>query len=213
MSRRMSVSASYDRVAAEYTAQIADELAGKPLDRALLHAFAEQAAGPIADLGCGPGHVSAFLAGLGAAVEGIDLSGGMVAQARQRYPHIAFRQGDLRGLELADGALGGIVAFYSIIHLEPSEITPAFQEWWRALRPDGLALIAFHCGDTVLHLETWWDQPVDLDFRFLEVEVVVAALEQAQFSIEATLRRAPYPGVEHPSERAYLLARKRSTPA
>jgi trans-aconitate methyltransferase len=94
------VSTSYDRVATEYTARIADELAGKPLDRALLHAFAEQvgALGPIGDLGCGPGHVAAFLASAGVAVEGIDLSSGMIAHARQRYPTLAFRQGDMRSL-------------------------------------------------------------------------------------------------------------------
>ncbi|NJN99106.1 MAG: hypothetical protein HC875_35940 [Anaerolineales bacterium] len=40
---------------------------------------------------------------------------------------------------------------------------------------------------------------------------VATALQQAGFTLEATLRRAPYPEVEHPSERAYLLARKPST--
>jgi SAM-dependent methyltransferase len=205
-----SLPASYDRVAAEYTARIADELAGKPLDRALLHAFAEQASplGRIADLGCGPGHVAAFLAGAGAAVEGFDLSHGMIAQARQRYPNLVFRQADLRSLAVPDASFGGITAFYSIIHLAPSELVPAFQEWWRVLRPGGYVLVAFHSGDTVTHLDIWWDQPVDLDFRFLQADAVAAALQLAHFSIEATVRRAPYPEVEHPSERVYILARK-----
>lgn len=84
---------SYDRVAADYTAHIADELAGKPLDRALLLAFAEQVRplGPVADLGCGPGHVAAFLAEAGVAVEGIDYSSGMVAQAARRYLTLTVR--------------------------------------------------------------------------------------------------------------------------
>ena len=204
------VAASYDRVAAAYTANIAGELAGKPLDRALLQAFAEQAGalGPIADLGCGPGHVAAFLAAAGASVEGFDLSGGMVAQARQRYPALAFRQADMRALPVADAALGGIVAFYSIIHLPEGQLAPALSEWRRALRPNGLALVAFHIGETVVHLDEWWQQPVELDFRFLPVEQVTAALSQAGFAIEALLLRAPYPGAEHPSQRAYLLARK-----
>jgi len=199
---------SYDRVAAEYTARIADELDGKPLDRALLRAFAEQVRGPIWDLGCGPGHVAAFLASLGTAVEGVDLSSGMVAQARQRHPNLSVRQGDLRDLAIPAATLGGIVAFYSIIHLDPTDLVPAFQEWWRALRPEGRVLVAFHSGDTVVHLDTWWDQPVDLDFRFLPLAHVSAALQQAQFHIEAELVRAPYPQVEHPSQRAYILARK-----
>jgi SAM-dependent methyltransferase len=182
------------------------------LDRALLLAFAEQvgALGPICDLGCGPGHVAAFLASAGAAVEGIDLSSGMIAHARQRFPTLAFHQGDMRSLAIADATFGGIIAFYSIIHLAPSELIPTFQEWWRVLRPAGSVLVAFHSGDSVVHLDSWWDQPVDLDFRFLPTDAVATALQQAHFSIEATVRRAPYPGVEHPSERVYLLARKNS---
>ncbi|NTW01249.1 MAG: hypothetical protein HGA19_08035 [Oscillochloris sp.] len=69
-------------------------------------------------------------------------------------------------------------------------------------------LIAFHSGNTVVHLTTWWDQPVDLDFHFLQPANAVAALQQAQFSIEAEITRAPYSQVEHPSQRAYILARK-----
>ena len=201
---------SYDRVAAEYAAQIASELAGKPHDRALLLAFAEQvgALGPIADIGCGPGHVAAFLAGAGAALMGFDLSAGMVAQARSRFPGIQFEQADMRALPLPDAVLGGIAAFYSIIHLAPGELLPAFREWRRALRPGGRVLVAFHIGDETIHLDEWWEQPVALDFRFLQPDAVAAALAEAGFVIEATLRRAPYPGAEHASQRGYVQARR-----
>src|SRR5215213_2219008 len=113
------LSSSYDRVAADYAARIADELAGKPLDRALLHAFAEQVGtlGPVADLGCGPGHVAAFLATSGVAVVGFDLSAGMISQAQRRYPTLTFRQGDMRSLDVADAMFGGIIA--AIIQRSP----------------------------------------------------------------------------------------------
>lgn len=201
---------SYNRVAADYTAHIADELVGKPLDRALLGAFAEAvgATGPILEAGCGPGHIAAYLAGLGAMVEGMDVSSGMIAQAQQRYPNLAFRQGDMRAPALPDETLGGIVAFYSIIHLEPAELAPTFCEWWRILKPSGLVLVAFHVGDTVVHLDSWWNQPVALDFQFLRPDTVAENLLRAGFAVEARLLRAPYPGVEHESERGYLLARK-----
>jgi ubiquinone/menaquinone biosynthesis C-methylase UbiE len=206
------LSTSYDRVAADYTARIADELAGKPLDRALLQAFAEQVCtlGPVADLGCGPGHVAAFLAASGVQVEGFDLSQGMISQARQRYPTLTFRQGDMRSLAVADATFGGIAAFYSIIHLNEDELALAFQEWWRVLRPSGLVLIAFHIGEHVVHLDEWWQHAVDLDFRFLPVDTVTTALAHAQFTIEAVVQRSPYPDVEHPSQRGYVLARKGS---
>ena len=54
----------YDAVARSYASEIADELPGKPLDRAVLDVVVELAAGGlIADIGCGPGHVAAHLAG------------------------------------------------------------------------------------------------------------------------------------------------------
>jgi ubiquinone/menaquinone biosynthesis C-methylase UbiE len=210
-----ALAASYDQVAADYTARIADELAGKPLDRAMLQAFAEQAGalGPLADIGCGPGHVAAFLAASGAQVQGIDLSEGMIAQAQRRYPSLTFCQGDMRALGGADARYGGVAAFYSIIHLAEDDLLPTFQEWWRVLRPSGMVLAAFHIGEQVVHLDTWWDQPVDLDFRFLSIEQVTGALAHAQFTIEAVLQRAPYPGVEHPSQRGYVLARKGAPPS
>lgn len=210
MAKQNPVARSYDQVAAEYSAQIADELAGKPLDRALLLAFAEQIGdlGPIADIGCGPGHVAVFLADAGADVVGFDLSAGMVEQARQRFPAIRFEQADMRALPLPDAALGGIVAFYSIIHLDPGDLLPTFCEWRRALKPGGRVLVAFHIGDEVLHLDEWWHKQVALDFRFLQLDAVAAALEEAGFEIEVTLRRAPYPGAEHPSQRGYVQARR-----
>ncbi len=94
--RHDSVRRSYDAVAEEYAAGFGDELAYKPLDRALLACLIEQAghAAPIADVGCGPGHVSAWIARQGVAAVGIDLSAGMVAVGRREYPQVAFREGD-----------------------------------------------------------------------------------------------------------------------
>jgi hypothetical protein len=53
----------YDRVAEEYVKRIFEELAHKPLDRALLDRFAEQmrGLGPACDVGCGPGQVARYL--------------------------------------------------------------------------------------------------------------------------------------------------------
>ena len=85
-SRRESLRRSYDEVAEEYSTRIGDELAHKPLDRALLRALVEQtpSGSPVADLGCGPGHVAAWLARNGATAVGIDISPGMVAVGRPR---------------------------------------------------------------------------------------------------------------------------------
>lgn len=199
---------SYDRVAAEYVARITDELEHKPLDRHLLGWFAErvQGLGPVCDVGCGPGHVAHYLQQHGLTVYGLDLSPEMIAHARQRYPEIVFTQGDMRALDVADATFGGMVAFYSLIHIPRDQIVAVLRELRRVLRPGGALLVAFHIGRDILHLDSWWEQPVALDFMFFPLGEMVAYLTDTGFEIEAVIERAPYAGTEHPSQRAYICA-------
>ena len=183
----------YDAVAADYAREIGGELAHKPLDRALLAMSVELAAGGrMGDLGCGPGHVSAFLAGHGADVIGVDLSARMVEIARERVPEAEFVQGDLRDLPLPDASLSGAVALYSLIHLAPGHV-----------------IVAFHRGDEVRHLTTWWGHEVDIDFRFMDPGTVTGHLRDAGMSVTARVDRTFIPDVESETERSYLIARRR----
>lgn len=200
---------SYDSVAEEYRARIGGELAHKPLDRALLGAFVEQAGADavVADLGCGPGHVSGWLAARGVRVVGVDLSPEMVTVARREHPEAEFRVGDLLELPAKDGEFDAAVALYSVIHLEPAEHARAFAEMRRVLRPDGRLLVSFHIGSEVRHLAEWWGHPVDVDFHFLDVAAVGDALTAAGFTVEARTEREAGPE-EAQTRRAYLLARR-----
>jgi ubiquinone/menaquinone biosynthesis C-methylase UbiE len=199
---------TYDAVAAEYAARLGDELDYKPLDRALLAALVEQSHGAtMGDLGCGPGHVTAWLQDHGARCVGIDLSPAMIDIARRRRPDLEYRVGDLRALPVSDGSWGSAVALYSLIHLEGDEMTVALAEIRRVLQPEGLALISFHVGTGLSHRDEWWGHDVSIDFHFLESAHVVTALEEAGFTLEMRLERAPYPE-EVSTQRAYLLARR-----
>lgn len=200
---------SYDEVAEDYAAGFRDELTRKPLDRALLACVIEQAeaGAPIADLGCGPGHVSGWLAGRGVAAVGIDLSADMVAIGRRDYPDAEFREGDLLGLPAADGEFGAVVALYSVIHLEPGELGRGLAEIRRVLRPSGPALISFHIGSEVRHVTEFLGHQVEVDFHFFEPPQVAAAMEAAGLVVEARLERVSYPG-EVDTRRGYLLARR-----
>jgi SAM-dependent methyltransferase len=200
---------SYDELAATYTERIFTELAGKPLDRHLLNRLAEDVRGRglVADLGCGPGHVARYLHDQGVRMLGIDLSPRMIDSARQRSPDIEFRVGDMRTLDLPDGALAGIVAFYSLIHIGEPEMGATLRELRRVLAPGGLLLVAFHIGEETVHRDELWGHPVSLDFRFLMPSPIVARLIEAGFVVLERVEREPYPEVEHPSRRCYLLAR------
>ncbi len=212
------VRTSYDAVADRYVEAIHDELSRKPLDRALLTAFADQvqaergAGARIADIGCGPGHIGAFLAERGCAVTGVDLSPLMVARARQLHPDIAFEVGSMTGLDAPDGRWDGIVAFYSIIHLTAdADLRTALAEFRRTLAPRGLLLVAVHLGehgDVTVHSDEMLGVSVDMDFCFFDADLLAAAMESAGFSFEARLVRSPYEGAEVQTTRGYFLGRR-----
>jgi SAM-dependent methyltransferase len=198
--------AGYASIARGYREQLSTELAGKPLDRAFLAAFAERCAGTIVEVGCGPGHVAKFLAECGGQVEGTDLSPAMIDEARAAFPDVRFVVADMFALPYADHSLAGIAAFYAIVHLRTSELVAPFREFRRVLSPTGLLAIAFHIGDEVVHVDELFGGKTDLDFVMHRPEAVIEALATAGFRIEARLDRAPYANVEHPTQRCYLLA-------
>jgi hypothetical protein len=84
----------------------------------------------------------------------------------------------------------------------------------RVIAAGGWLLVAFHVSEDgyvpgdELHLARWWGAEVDLTFRFLDPAVVAAELAAAGFAVAARTDREPWPGVEEPSRRSYLLARR-----
>jgi SAM-dependent methyltransferase len=200
----------YDRVAADYAARLAGELDHKPFDRALLDRFAAlvRPLGPAADLGCGPGQVARALHERGLTTIGIDLAPGMIAEARRLHPGLDFRVGDLLALDLPDESLGGIAAFYALIHVPRDRLPRALAECRRVLRPGGALLVAVHLGDSDVHLREFFGRPVALDFFFFDRAEIERHLTTAGFALWESHEREPYPGVEHPSRRAYLVARR-----
>jgi ubiquinone/menaquinone biosynthesis C-methylase UbiE len=201
---------SYDRVAAEYTARIADELSHKPFDRKMLDWLHEKAgAGLICDMGCGPGHIAAYLQAQGADVCGIDLSPGMIEQAQARNPNIPFTVGDMMDLaKVSDASYSGIAAFYTLIHLTREQMPTAMRELWRVLKPGGVILATFHIGQETRHFDEFFGAPVNLDFIFFETHEIRAFFEGAGFSIEEAAERDPYPEIEVQTRRGYVFARK-----
>ena len=211
--RDATVVAAYDALAATYAEHLVDELDGKPFDRWLLERLADLAAGgPVADAGCGPGHVAFHLAAAGADVRGFDLSPGMVDEARRRFPELPFEVADLTALPAPDGATGwsAIAAWYSLVHLAGSELRPAVALLARALAPGGWLAVAVHVGDEVRHQTELWGQPTDLTFVFHDPRSVIDAFATAGLVDVEWYRRGPLPAGEADTERLYVLARRPS---
>lgn len=142
---------SYDTVAASYADRVRGLLDETPDEREVLARFAEvvrgSGGGPVADVGCGPGRITAHLRGLGLDAFGIDLSPGMIEVARRDHPGLRFAIGSMTDLDLADGSMAGLVAWYSLIHVPDEEIDSVFDHFRRVLRPGGMLLLSFHVGD------------------------------------------------------------------
>ena len=217
-----AVERGYDALAAAYATRLAGELEHKPFDRWWLQRFASLVQGhaPVLDLGCGPGHVARFLTDLGvASVVGVDLSEGMLREARRLNPRVSFKRGDMLALPYGDAEVGGIVAFYAIVHFTPGQLAVAFREMQRVLRPGGFALVAFHAeevgappaaGEThrVKHVDELFGVRAALDFVLHDVDAVLGRIRDAGLTIEEATLRYPYPEVEAQTKRAYVLARR-----
>jgi len=207
---------NYDRIAAEYARRMFRELEAKPFDREQLTRFAGEVMGhgPVCDLGCGPGHIARYLRDAGVDVHGVDLSPQMIVHARQLNPDIEFREGNMLALDLEDGSLAGIVAFYAIVNIPRESLPLAFAEMHRVLKPEGLLLLSFHIGDEVICPEELWGKRVSMEFYKLQPERITHLLTGAGFVIRDVAERGPYaPDVEFQSRRAYVLARKAAGPA
>ncbi|MFF1909861.1 class I SAM-dependent DNA methyltransferase [Kitasatospora sp. NPDC058218] len=207
-----SARAFYDAVAEDYADHFRDVLAARPLDRAMLAAFAElvradfPGEGPVVELGSGPGWVAAYLHGLGLDVSGIDLSPRMVELARRTYPGLRFTEGSLLELPLADGGLAGAVAWYSIIHTPQERLPEVFAEFHRVLAPGGHLLLAFQVGDRPLRVEQPYGHPVALDFRRGQPDRIAELAAGA--GLEVTTRLVREPEGEEKTRQACLLARR-----
>jgi uncharacterized protein YceH (UPF0502 family) len=211
--RDARVRTSYDAVAAGYADRLVDELAGLPFERWLLDRVAAHAAGgPVVEVGCGPGHVTAYLAETGADATGLDLSPAMVAEARRRFPEGSYEVGDLRRLMRPTTSDGwrAVLGWYSLIHLAASELPAAIAALARPLARDGWLVLALHAGADVRHVGAWFDQEVDLDFVLHEAHDVARLVAAAGLEDVEWYHRGPFEHRGETTERLYVVARKPS---
>ncbi|MBV2366599.1 class I SAM-dependent DNA methyltransferase [Streptomonospora nanhaiensis] len=198
---------AYGAVADLYAELARDAFDDFPLDRAVLAAFAEHVrtagAGTVAELGCGPGQTTAHLRDLGLDVFGVDLSPAMIDLARRAYPDLRFEVGSMDALELADGALAGVVSWYSVIHTPPAELPRYFAEFARVLAPGGHLVVAFfEAEDGPL---TEFDHKVTTAYRW-PIDEMAGLARAAGFSEIGRMLREPHEGERF--RRGHLLMRR-----
>ena len=207
-SRDARVLAAYEASAAAYSDALRDDLAQRPFDVWLLERVSDLAGGPIADLGCGPGHIAAFLADTGAEVHGFDASPAMIACARADYADLDFQVARfdqfLRPRNAA--AWGAVVSWYAFVHLAPSELTPLLQSVARTVRPGGVLAFALQLGEEVAGTSGFGGVVVPADLVLHDREQVLAATAAAGLTDVEWYERGPTADEAH-TRRLYVLAR------
>ncbi|MGI5427787.1 methyltransferase domain-containing protein [Streptomyces sp. CA-179760] len=200
----------YDTVAEDYAAHFHGLLGTTPLDRGLLAGFAELVGegGEVADLGCGPGRVTSYLAARGLSIFGLDLSESMLAIARRENPALRFEQGSILELDLPDGSLDGVVSWYSTIHTPLDHLPAVFAGFHRVLRPGGHLLLGFQAGDEPRRYEEAFGHRVALDFQRRRPEQMITLLEAAGFVLRSRTVREADEELGEPAAQACLVARK-----
>ncbi|MGW7041861.1 class I SAM-dependent methyltransferase [Streptomyces avermitilis] len=202
---------SYDTVAVSYADQLREALAGTPYLRAALELFADMihtaGGGPVADVGCGPGHVTAHLHELGVDAFGIDLSPVMIDVARRDHPDLRFEVGSMTDLDLADASVTALLAFWSLIHVPDDAIPTVFGHFRRVVRPGGPLLLGFHLGDeSRLKTQGYGGHPMKVHVHHRRPAQVTAWLRDAGFIVEAQLLL----GLDGSLPGAVLFARRQS---
>lgn len=200
---------SYDTVADSYESLVRDSIAELPYLRSALGLFAESVlasgGGPVADVGCGPGHVTAHLHELGVEAFGVDLSPGMIEVARRNHPSLRFGVGSMTDLDLPAESVAGVVAWQSLIHIPDDQVPKVFGHFHRALRPGGPLQLLFHVGDgSRVKTQGYGGHPMRVHVHRRRPDKVAAWLRDAGFEVEAQMVLDPY----EEASQAFLFARR-----
>lgn len=155
--------------------------------------------GTILDAGCGPGHLTGYLTDLGLNATGIDLVPAFIETARANWPEVEFNVGSMCPLDLPGASLGGILAWYSLIHCEPGTVGDILHTFRTALSDNGTLVIGFFEGEDVESFE----HKVTTAYRW-PVEEMSETLSAAGFVEVDRLRR---PGTDHVRPHAALALR------
>ncbi|WP_083933342.1 class I SAM-dependent methyltransferase [Kribbella catacumbae] len=185
------VRSSYDRVADNYVEMNLGDITAYPWLRTAIDGFAAavRGLGPVLDVGCGPGSVTAYLAESGLDVSGVDLSARMIEHARRLHPGLRFDVASATELELVESSLGGILGWWSLFNL-PRHILPSvIESFARALVPGGHFIIGTHLGDgEIVRTEAYGAVPVSWTTHLWQPDELWAILGKAGLDPVAELR-------------------------
>lgn len=156
---------TYSRRAAEYIAAVGTIEHASQVDRDYLLTWAKGIRGRVVDVGSGPGQWTDFFHHAGIEVQGVDPSEVFIERARSNYPDAHYTRGRAERLDYAEASVGGILAWFSLIHHDPAKIGEPLAEFARCLAPGGSVALGFFDGpareafDHAITTAYYWSVP------------------------------------------------------
>jgi trans-aconitate methyltransferase len=190
------VQRAYSRRAEQYISLFGSVEHVHPGDLALIGRHLAQLSGPVLDLGCGPGHLTGFLRSRHADVTGIDPVPEFIAHARSTHPGVRFEVGSMVDFERPAESVAGVLAWFSLIHLDPRQVDGVLATIRRVMAPGGALVVGFFDGAEVepfAHkVVTAYRWPVDEMARRL---VAAGFVEVERLHREQEGERRPYAAI------------------
>ncbi|MFE5021779.1 class I SAM-dependent methyltransferase [Streptomyces sp. NPDC056656] len=118
---------------------------------------------------------------------GFDRAAGATSGARSdvQRGHSRFELGSMTDLDLADGSMVGLVAWYSLIHIPDTEIGTVFKHFHRVLQPGGSLLLSFHVGDeSKMKTEGYGGHPMKVHVHRRRHSQMTGWLNEAGFTVD-----------------------------
>jgi ubiquinone/menaquinone biosynthesis C-methylase UbiE len=132
----------------------------------------------------------------GARVTGLDMSKGLLEEARKRSPAINFVEGDITRMQFPNASFDGVWSHASLVHLEKIEdVEMALSEFARVLKPDGALhiFVKIQAGDEKTAIVSDTLSNHDRFFRYYTPGEMKILVEKAGFkSVEIELHDDPH---------------------
>lgn len=180
--------AAYSSKSQQYVDLFDGDRDAHEVDAAFIRRHLVASAGPVLDLGCGPGYWTAYLHRLGVQVTGIDLVPEFIGHARASHPGPEFRLGSMVDLPAPEQAVAGVLSWYSTIHVPPAELGGVLAGFRRLLAPSGTLVLGFFEGDNEV---APFDHAVAVAYRW-PGDLLIKRLAEAGFAeVERVRRQGP----------------------
>jgi SAM-dependent methyltransferase len=138
--------AAYDSDAAAFAKEWHDQPTPADLQAVVSRFFIK--GGTTADIGCGSGREVAWLNANGFASVGFDASEALLAEARSRYPQLAFAEAELPDLREVDvSGYDNILCETVIMHLDHALIAPSVRRMIEIVKPSGIFYLSWRVTD------------------------------------------------------------------